>query len=172
MYRSDKDRAANQTPARGVRGVHHLTISVADVERASRFYGGVLGFEVEKPAETAAARWLHVGDTIIVLRAALPGTPESDRFSEYRIGVDHLALAVDSREDLLALLDALAGASIPTRGSNVTPYCQPNSSASGTQTTCSGSSGVTSSSSLGQIRRTDGGRGQGTRQLLEDSPAL
>jgi glyoxylase I family protein len=116
MYRSDKDRAANQTPARGVRGVHHLTISVADVERASRFYGGVLGFEVEKPAETAAARWLHVGDTIIVLRAALPGTPESDRFSEYRIGVDHLALAVDSREDLLALLDALAGASIPTRG--------------------------------------------------------
>ncbi len=56
------------------------------------------------------------GPTIIALRPPLEGTPENDRFSEYRIGADHLAFPVPGREALEAAVEVLRGAGIDTQG--------------------------------------------------------
>jgi glyoxylase I family protein len=100
-------------------GMHHITFRVSDMERSKRFYSEVLGFDVQSAADDLAL--FQVGQTLIVLRLPLEGTPEGDRFSEYRIGVDHLAFAVDDRSELEKLVAALAEAGVDTAGIEVDP---------------------------------------------------
>ncbi len=95
-------------------GIHHLTVRVADVTASSRFYEDVLGFQVQRPQPDLA--FFRAGGTLVVLRPPLPGTPAGDRFSEYRIGVDHVALAVESRDELDRAVEALRRAGVRTQG--------------------------------------------------------
>ena len=58
--------------------LHHIALRVADCERASAFYSGVLGLpEVRRIADAGSglrAVWLAAGDTVIMLEKALRGT--------------------------------------------------------------------------------------------------
>jgi glyoxylase I family protein len=94
-----------------VSGFHHVTLNVTDLPRAREFYEGVLGFEVVQdfPGRKLS---LRVGES----RARLvlcppPGAPDRDRFSEYRIGLDHVAFGA-SRADLDRLAAALSVAGV------------------------------------------------------------
>jgi catechol 2,3-dioxygenase-like lactoylglutathione lyase family enzyme len=89
-------------------------LRVPDLERSKAFYGDVLGFDVQTPAEDLF--FFSVGSTLIVLRPPLEGTPEGDRFSEQRVGVDHLAFAVETRQELENALVILQEAEIHTEG--------------------------------------------------------
>jgi glyoxylase I family protein len=100
-------------------GVHHVTIRVADLERTRSFYEKVLGFAIQAPAEDFF--FFTAGSTLMVFREPLEGTPEDDRFSEYRIGVDHLAFAVDDRKELERVVEVLRGAGVQTEGIEVDP---------------------------------------------------
>jgi catechol 2,3-dioxygenase-like lactoylglutathione lyase family enzyme len=75
--------------------VHHITLNVSDLDRARAFYAGTLGLTVDQdfPGEKLRFR-LDGTATRLVLVPALPGTPAGDRFSEQRIGLDHIALGV------------------------------------------------------------------------------
>jgi catechol 2,3-dioxygenase-like lactoylglutathione lyase family enzyme len=46
----------------------------------------------------------------------LEGTAGDDRFSEYRIGLDHLAFAIGDRADLDSLVERLEAAGVETQG--------------------------------------------------------
>jgi catechol 2,3-dioxygenase-like lactoylglutathione lyase family enzyme len=74
---------------------HHITLSVSDLRRARTFYEGVLGLSVDQdfPGEKLRLR-LDGTSTRLVLVPPLPGTPAGDRFTERRIGLDHLAIGV------------------------------------------------------------------------------
>jgi glyoxylase I family protein len=88
-------------------GFHHVTLNVTDLARARSFYEGVLGLEVDQDFPDEKLR-LRIGETgRLVLRPPLPGTPPGDRFSERRIGLDHIAIGVSSREELQRLAEAL-----------------------------------------------------------------
>ena len=94
-----------------VSGFHHVTLNVTDLPRAREFYEGVLGFEVVQdfPGRKLS---LRVGES----RARLvlcppPGVPDRDRFSEYQIGLDHVAFGA-SRADLDRLAAALSVAGV------------------------------------------------------------
>ena len=100
-------------------GMHHITIRVRDMERSKRFYADVLGFDVQTAAEDLA--FFQVGQTLYVLRTPLPGTPEGDRFSEYRIGVDHMAFSVEDCAELEKLVGALGEAGVSTAGIEIDP---------------------------------------------------
>jgi len=100
-------------------GLHHVTLRVADLDRSAGFYRDVLGFEVQRARDDLAL--FTTGDTLFALRPPLPGTPEGDRFSEYRVGVDHLAFTVPDREALEAAVAALRGASVETEGIETDP---------------------------------------------------
>jgi glyoxylase I family protein len=94
-----------------VSGFHHVTLNVTDLPRARAFYEGILGFEVDQDFPDYKLR-LRVGES----RARLvlcppPGAVDADRFSEYRIGLDHLSFGA-SRSELGRLADALAAAGV------------------------------------------------------------
>jgi len=102
-----------------VQGLHHVALRVTDMDRSTGFYRDVLGFDVQSPADGLA--FFSAGGCLIVLEPPLEGTPGGDRFSEYRIGIDHLAFAVTDRADLEAVVDAVRTAGVDTAGIEVDP---------------------------------------------------
>jgi catechol 2,3-dioxygenase-like lactoylglutathione lyase family enzyme len=85
-------------------GIHHLGLTVSNVERSARWYEDVLGFErVGRLGDAGAERQKiflrHVG---LDARLGLVEHRTSSRrpFDETESGLDHLAFAVSSREEL------------------------------------------------------------------------
>ena len=100
-------------------GVHHLRLTVTDLERSRRFYTGLLGFEVavespppDDPAAAEVFKILFGGIVMIrgnLLRGLRPMAAAGDRFDPDRVGLDHLSFGVASRADLeaaVALFDS------------------------------------------------------------------
>jgi glyoxylase I family protein len=90
--------------------IHHLRLTVTDVQRSRDFYTSLLGFQVAvespppgDPAAEEAFSILFGG--VVMLRGNLimglrPMAPTGDRFNPDRVGLDHLSFGVPSREDL------------------------------------------------------------------------
>jgi glyoxylase I family protein len=87
-----------------ITGVHHLTLRVRNLATSARFYEDALGIAVESLGDRCR---LLVADTVIVLREPLPGTSPEDRFSEARIGLDHLAFRIETASELEELSQRL-----------------------------------------------------------------
>ncbi len=100
-------------------GIHHITLRVNDLERSKRFYQDVLGFDVQTPVSNLS--FFQTGPTVVALRPPLPGTPHGDRFSEYRVGVDHMAFAVPNRGELDKVVKAVRTAGVHTEGVELDP---------------------------------------------------
>jgi glyoxylase I family protein len=100
-----------------VNGFHHIRLNVSDPARSRRFYEALPGFEVDQDIPGYKVRF-RIGATAarLVLAPPLPGTPVGDRFSERRIGLDHLAIGVSGRERLEAMLVALRRIGAETDG--------------------------------------------------------
>jgi glyoxylase I family protein len=90
--------------------IHHLRLTVTDLERSREFYTQLLGFEVavesppaDDPSAAEAFKVLFGG--VVMARGNLimglrPMAPSGDRFSPDRVGLDHLSFSVASRGDL------------------------------------------------------------------------
>ena len=103
-----------------VTGYAHVRLTVCDIDRSRAFYDRVFGlpvaFEVPADADAETREQLgflyggviySLGDSLLGLR---PVAPETDRFDEDRVGLDHLSFTVGGRQDLDAaatLLDEL-----------------------------------------------------------------
>ena len=90
--------------------IHHLRLTVTDLERSREFYTQLLGFEVAvespPPDDPSAAETFKVlfggivmarGNLIMGLR---PMAAAGDHFNPDRVGLDHLSFSVASRGDL------------------------------------------------------------------------
>ncbi len=102
-----------------VTGVGHVRLTVTDLARARAFYDRLFGlpvaYEVPEDADEATREQLGFlfGGVIYALPSGAllglrPTAPDGDRFSEDRVGLDHLSLAVGSPADLhdaVTLLD-------------------------------------------------------------------
>ena len=95
---------------------HHITLRVSDLGRARAFYEGVLGLAVDQdfPGEKLRFR-LDGTSTRLVLVPPLPGTPAGDRFTEHRIGLDHVAIGVPVGA-VAGLAGRLDAAGVPNSG--------------------------------------------------------
>lgn len=90
--------------------IHHLRLTVTDVERSRRFYTSLLGFDVavESPAPgdpgADEAFKLLFGGVVMargnLLMGLRPMAPAGDRFDPDRTGLDHLSFGVASHDDL------------------------------------------------------------------------
>ncbi len=90
--------------------IHHLRLTVTDVDRSRQFYTGLLGFDVavESPPSddpSAAAVFPVLFGGVVMIRGNLllglrPMAPAGDRFDPDRVGLDHLSFSVPSRADL------------------------------------------------------------------------
>lgn len=112
-------------------GVHHVTFRVSDLERSRKFYQEVLGFEVEVLPDRLR---FAAGETRILLREPLTGTAPDDRFSEYRIDLDHMAFSVGERAKLERLVERLRASGVNTRG--IQEYEDPHGRSKRTEFVC------------------------------------
>jgi glyoxylase I family protein len=90
--------------------VHHLRLTVTDIERSRDFYTELLGFDVavestppDDPSSNEVFKILFGG--VVMTRGNLimglrPMAPSGDRFDPDRVGLDHLSFSVGSRDDL------------------------------------------------------------------------
>jgi glyoxylase I family protein len=97
--------------------IHHLRLTVTDIERSRKFYTELLGFDVAVAAPESddpksdpsyPVLWGGVvmarGNFLLGLR---PVAATNDRFDEDRVGLDHLSFGVDSRAALAAAIRVL-----------------------------------------------------------------
>ena len=77
-------------------GLHHLTLTVTDVERSTAFYMSHLGFQLVVEFEPQRAL-LSNGTLLLALGPAYYPAEAiaGDRFSEARVGLDHVSFSVD-----------------------------------------------------------------------------
>ena len=124
--------------------VHHLRLTVTDIQRSRQFYTSLLGFQVAvespppgDPFEAETFRILFGGVVMIrgdLLMGLRPMAPEGDRFDPDRVGLDHLSFSVASRADLehaIRLFDeqGVSHGSItrlPSFGIDVLPFEDPD----------------------------------------------
>jgi glyoxylase I family protein len=105
-------------------GLDHIDLTVSDLERARKFYGDILGFEltmtpVEYPDGVHAGSYSFIvggGEIgLITHRQTLPG----DLFDERRIGLDHLSFKAPDEAALYELAEKLIQAGVETKGVEV-----------------------------------------------------
>lgn len=96
----------SETPV--VSGIHHVTLSVSDLDRSVAWYRDVLGFqEVRRVHQGGLDKAMLTSHGIVLTfvfhgDAAVPGA-----FSERRCGLDHLSFAVPDRRTLDAWVERL-----------------------------------------------------------------
>jgi len=100
---------ALQTP-----GVHHIALRSSDLERSRRFYAETLGLPLALQLPNLLI--FLAGSTAVAVRGPEVDTPKADRFSPFRVGLDHVALACSHEEELERVAGALARAEVPSTG--------------------------------------------------------
>ena len=101
-------------------GIHHLGLTVPDVEASEAWYARVLGL-------TRAFVEPHNGGTGYAVVLHRPGSPlflgldkhdanRGERFDEWRTGLDHVAFHVADRSDLDAWVEHLDRQGVPHSG--------------------------------------------------------
>jgi catechol 2,3-dioxygenase-like lactoylglutathione lyase family enzyme len=90
--------------------VHHIALRVTDLGRSITFYNELFGFQVV--AALPDVTILSNGTLILGLRDQAQAE-SSDRFDEFRVGLDHISFAVASREDLERAFQTLDQRDVP-----------------------------------------------------------
>ncbi len=97
-------------------GLNHIILTVSDVAQSRAFYRDVLGFDVtiieEDPDKSFFFTVGGVQFFWFPSRQPIPG----DQFSEFRIGLDHLAFTAPSLEAVHDLATKLLAAGVDTKG--------------------------------------------------------
>jgi glyoxylase I family protein len=96
--------------------IHHLGLSVRDVEVSAAWYEDVLGFSRvgEYASPDGSRRKVFLRHDRIRARLGLTQhhAGSAERFDETRIGLDHLAFGVSSREELGRWAERLSDAGV------------------------------------------------------------
>jgi glyoxylase I family protein len=92
----------------------HLGLRVSDLARAKRFYIDTLGFGLLR--ETQGAVFMDAHGVPIALLGPGEQTAAGDRFNPFRVGLDHLALAIADAQELEGLRQQLDAAGVPNHG--------------------------------------------------------
>ena len=96
-------------------GLHHIVLTIAQVERSRTFYRDLLGFDTTDMSgggfdgfsfqSGGVAFFLNAGQVIL-----------GDRFNEFRVGLDHLSFSAPNKEALYELAEKLIAAGVDTKG--------------------------------------------------------
>jgi glyoxylase I family protein len=95
-------------------GLSHLGLRDTNLARAKRFYVDTLGCQLVR--ETDGAVLINVYGTLIALYGADSSSSSHDHFDPFRVGLDHLALAVEDTSNLEDLKRDLDAAGVRNNG--------------------------------------------------------
>jgi glyoxylase I family protein len=89
-----------------ISGIHHVSITVPDIERSVPWYSDVLGLtklmEEQHPGDEGYAVVLGKPDWSMCVGLHTHPTNEKERFSEARTGLDHVGFTVADHAELEA----------------------------------------------------------------------
>ena len=102
-----------------IRGVHHIVLTVSDVERSTKFYERVLGVKSDWGDERV--RCIPCKTFLLCLALPPKHAFPNDRFDENRIGLDHIGFSVSSKAQLESLLVILGELGVKTAGIEFDP---------------------------------------------------
>jgi glyoxalase family protein len=118
MSEQEPQQAPGEARRMQLRGLHHVTAIVADLDRTTAFYRDVLGLALVDEGtndDDPDARLFWFGDA-----AGTPGTlvsfmeyPQLDEAREGRGGVHHFAFQVGSADEQVAWRDYLRSRGVP-----------------------------------------------------------
>ena len=109
-----------------IRGVHHVSLTVTDMGASAQWYGRL--FDMQPVMEVGEANSDH---RFVVLAAPsglmiglhqFESTPTGDRFSEFRVGMDHVGFTCTSRSEVEAWQAKLDQLGIAHSGITDAPY--------------------------------------------------
>ncbi len=100
-----------KTPA-----LDHIVLTVTDLERSRAFYRDLLGFEIRDLPDFLGGAFFFVVGGVELVFAAHDDTPPGDRFSEKRVGLDHLSFVAPDLDALHHLAETLIAAGVATEG--------------------------------------------------------
>lgn len=97
-------------------GLNHVVLTVSDVVRARAFYGDLLGFDATVMDDDPDESFFFTSGNVYFFVFPSRQPIEGDRFSEFRIGLDHLSFTCPSREALDEIAEKLIAAGVATNG--------------------------------------------------------
>jgi catechol 2,3-dioxygenase-like lactoylglutathione lyase family enzyme len=110
-------------------GISHVDLTVRDADRSAAWYERVLCMRLLGEFTEFATPWLSAyvvqvmnpatGQTFGLVQHA---SGEDVDFSEFRVGLDHLSLAVESRVELDQWVEHLDGCGVPHSAIHEMPY--------------------------------------------------
>jgi len=83
-----------------ISSIHHLAITVSDADTSAAFYGELLGLEEAFTIDDESLRARVFGGDGFLFGVRHYKQYDKDRFTEFRVGLDHFAFAVPDRESL------------------------------------------------------------------------
>ncbi len=100
-------------------GIHHIALRSTDLSRSKKFYHDLLGFPVLM--ENEALCIVGIGNFALAIKAPDPSTLPSDKFSPFRVGLDHLALAATDPKEVERVATRLKEHNVWTEGPKTDP---------------------------------------------------
>ncbi|HEX6481678.1 MAG TPA: VOC family protein [Ktedonobacteraceae bacterium] len=100
-------------------GLSHLGLRVTNLARAKRFYVDTLGCQLVREIDGAVL--VDMYGTLIALYGADSSSSSDDHFDPFRVGLDHLALAIEDTSILEGLQRDLDAAGVRNNGVEVDP---------------------------------------------------
>ncbi len=104
-------------------GIHHIALRCTDMEVTKKFYRDTLGFTLA--LDTPDIIGLLAGPVIVAFKKANAETGK-DVFTPFNIGLDHIALACESQEELGRVAKELSEAGIENTGVKLDETLQKN----------------------------------------------
>jgi catechol 2,3-dioxygenase-like lactoylglutathione lyase family enzyme len=95
-------------------GIHHIALRCKDMTATKSFYRDVLGLELA--LDTPDLIGFVAGGVIIAFKKATPENPDNLTFTPFNIGLDHVALACESEDELHRVANGLIQASVENTG--------------------------------------------------------
>ena len=95
-------------------GIHHIGLRSMDFDVTKNFYRDIIGFPlvVDTPDLIAFA----CGSVFIVFKKAEPRDTKYSSFSPFEVGLDHIAMACESEDELRRFARGLADAGVENTG--------------------------------------------------------
>jgi catechol 2,3-dioxygenase-like lactoylglutathione lyase family enzyme len=110
-------------------GVSHIELTVRDVDRSATWYEQILGLlrlgefpEYRTPGVSARVDQVMHRATGLTIGLIQHELGEESEFSEFRVGLDHLAFAVESRDELERWVEHLDDHGVPHSAIHDMPY--------------------------------------------------